>query len=186
MIFLHLFIEFFKIGIFSFGGGYATIPFLYHISHVYNWYSIDELTQMVAVASITPGPVGINVATYAGLKSAGVLGSVLATTAEMLPSFFLVIIVSKLLRKFSDNFYVKSAIETLKPISCALLTSVAVGLLKPEISSIKSMVLLALLLLLSWKSKKDPLFYIFLSALIGVGLVLTKSYSPLTQFFALL
>ena len=186
MIFLHLFIEFFKIGIFSFGGGYATIPFLYHISQVYNWYSIDELTQMVAVASITPGPVGINVATYAGLKSAGVLGSALATTAEMLPSFFLVIIVSKLLRKFSDNFYVKSAIETLKPISCALLTSVAVGLLKPEISSIKSMVLLALLLLLSWKSKKDPLFYIFLSALIGVGLVLTKSYSPLTQFFALL
>ena len=186
MIFLHLFIEFFKIGIFSFGGGYATIPFLYHISQVYNWYSIDELTQMVAVASITPGPVGINVATYAGLKSAGVLGSVLATTAEMLPSFFLVIIVSKLLRKFSDNFYVKSAIETLQPISCALLTSVAVGLLKPEISSIKSMVLLALLLLLSWKSKKDPLFYIFLSALIGVGLVLTKSYSPLTQFFALL
>ena len=186
MIFLHLFIEFFKIGIFSFGGGYATIPFLYHISQVYNWYSIDELTQMVAVASITPGPVGINVATYAGLKSAGVLGSVLATTAEMLPSFFLVIIVSKLLRKFSDNFYVKSAIETLKPISCALLASVAVGLLEPEISSIKSMVLLALLLLLSWKSKKDPLFYIFLSALIGVGLVLTKSYSPLTQFFALL
>lgn len=186
MIFLHLFIEFFKIGIFSFGGGYATIPFLYHISQVYNWYSIDELTQMVAVASITPGPVGINVATYAGLESAGVLGSVLATIAEMLPSFFLVIIVSKLLRKFSDNFYVKSAIETLKPISCALLTSVAVGLLKPEISSIKSMVLLALLLLLSWKSKKDPLFYIFLSALIGVGLVLTKSYSPLTQFFALL
>ena len=65
MICLHLFIEFFKIGIFSFGGGYATIPFLYHISQVYNWYSIDELTQMVAVASITPGPVGINVAVYA-------------------------------------------------------------------------------------------------------------------------
>ena len=73
MIFIHLFWEFFKIGVFSFGGGYATIPFLYHISQVYNWYSLDELTQMVAVASITPGPVGINVATYAGLKSAGIL-----------------------------------------------------------------------------------------------------------------
>ena len=116
MIYIHLFLEFFKIGLFSFGGGYATIPFLYHISQVYNWYSLDELTQMVAVASITPGPVGINVATYAGLKSAGVLGSALATTAEMLPSLFLVIIVSKLLKKFSDNFYVKSIIETLKPI----------------------------------------------------------------------
>ncbi len=181
MIYLHLFVEFFKIGIFSFGGGYATIPFLYHISQVYNWYSLDELTQMVAVASITPGPVGINVATYAGLKSAGVLGSLLATTSEMLPSFFLVIIVSKLLKKFSDNFYVKSAIETLKPISCALLTSVALGLIKPELNSIKSMLLLAFLLLLSWKSKKDPLFYIILSAVIGVSFVLIRNFYPPIQ-----
>lgn len=176
MIYFSLFLEFFKIGIFSFGGGYATIPFLYHISQIYNWYSLDELTQMVAVASITPGPVGINVATYAGLKSAGVLGSILATTAEMLPSLFLVIIVSKLLKKFSDNFYVKSAIETLKPISCGLLTSVAVGLLKPEIHSIKSMILLGFLLLLSWKSKRDPLFYIILSAIVGVGLIVVKNF----------
>ncbi len=168
MIYLHLILEFFKIGLFSFGGGYATIPFLYHISEVYHWYSLDELTQMVAVASITPGPVGINVATYAGLKSAGILGSLLATTAEMLPSLFLVIIVSKLLKKFSDNFYVKSIIETLKPISCALLTAVAIGLLKPSLSDIKAMILLAFLLVISWKSKKDPLFYILLSAVLGV------------------
>ena len=172
MIYLHLIIEFFKIGLFSFGGGYATIPFLYHISEVYKWYSLDELTQMVAVASITPGPVGINVATYAGLKSAGILGSLLATTSEMLPSLFLVIIVSKLLRKFSDNFYVTSIIETLKPISCALLTAVAIGLLKPSLGDIKAMILLAVLLIISWKSKKDPLFYILLSAIIGCLLVL--------------
>lgn len=168
MIYLQLFFEFFKIGLFSFGGGYATIPFLYHISQTYNWYSLNELTQMVAVASITPGPVGINVATYAGLKSAGILGSALATTAEMLPSLFLVIIVSKLLKKFSDNFYVKSTIETLKPISCALLTSVAIGLLKPEIRDVKAMILLAVLILISWKSKRDPLFYILISAVIGI------------------
>ena len=176
MILIHLFVEFFKIGMFSFGVGYATIPFLYHISQVYNWYSIDELTQMVAVASITPGPVGINVATYAGLKSAGLLGSALDTVAEMLPSLFLVIIVSKLLKKFSDNFYVKSIIETLKPISCALLTSVAIGLLKPEIKDLKAMMLLAFLLLTSWKSKKDPLFYIALAALVGVILALPLQY----------
>lgn len=174
MIYLQLFLEFFKIGLFSFGGGYATIPFLYHISQVYNWYSLNELTQMVAVASITPGPVGINVATYAGLKSAGILGSVLATTAEMLPSLFLVIIVSKLLKKFSDNFYVKSTIETLKPVSCALLTSVAIGLLKPEIRDIKAMILLGVLLLLSWKSKRDPLYYILISAITGVLLVFVR------------
>ena len=174
MMYLQLFLEFFKIGLFSFGGGYATIPFLYHISQVYNWYSLEELTQMVAVASITPGPIGINVTTYAGLKSAGVLGSALATTAEMLPSLFLVIIVSKLLKKFSDNFYVKSTIETLKPVSCALLTSVAIGLLKPEIRDIKAMILLGVLLLLSWKSKRDPLYYILISAVIGVLLVFVR------------
>ena len=168
MIYLHLFWEFFKIGMFSFGGGYATIPFLYHISQVYNWYSLDELTQMTAVASITPGPVGINVATYAGLKSAGILGSALATLSEMLPSLVLVIIVSKLLKKFGDNFDIKYLIQTLKPISCALLTSVAIGLLKPEINDIKALILIAMHLIFSWKSKRDPLFYILISAVIGV------------------
>ena len=168
MIYLYLFWEFFKIGLFSFGGGYATLPFLYHISEVYGWYTLDELTQMTAIASITPGPVGINVATFAGLKSAGIFGSALATTAEMLPSLFLVIIVSKLLKKFSDNFYVKTAIETLKPVSCALLTFVALGLLKPEIRDVKAMILLTVLLLMSWKSKRDPLFYILIAAVVGI------------------
>ena len=167
MIYLYLALEFFKIGLFSFGGGYATIPFLYNISEVYGWYSVKELTQMVAVASITPGPVGINAATYAGLKTAGLLGSMIATVSEMLPSLILVIIVSKLLRRFSENFYIKSLIATLKPISCALLTSVAVGLLKPELNDIKAIILLAVLILLSRKSKKDPLFYMLISAAVG-------------------
>ncbi len=167
-IYLLLAFEFFKIGLFSFGGGYATIPFLYHISEVYGWYSIRELSQMTAIASITPGPVGINVATYAGLKTSGILGSAFATVSEMLPSLILVIIVSKLLKNFSENFYVKTLIETLKPISCALLASVAVGLLKPEINNIKSLILLAVLLILSKKSKKDPLFYILISAIFGI------------------
>ncbi len=170
MIYLLLALEFLKIGLFSFGGGYATIPFLYHISQEYNWYTLDELTQMTAVASITPGPVGINVATYAGLKTGGFLGSVIATISEMLPSLILVLILSKILKKFSDNFYVKTVIDTLKPISCALLCSVAVGLLKPEIQGLKAMILLGFLLILSWKSKKDPLFYILISALVGLGL----------------
>ena len=167
-IYLLLAFEFFKIGLFSFGGGYATIPFLYHISEVYGWYSIRELSQMTAIASITPGPVGINVATYAGLKTSGILGSAFATVSEMLPSLILVIIVSKLLKNFSENFYVKTLIETLKPISCALLASVAVGLLKPEINNIKSLILLAVSLILSKKSKKDPLFYILISAIFGI------------------
>ncbi|MBE7703053.1 MAG: chromate transporter [Cyanobacteria bacterium SIG28] len=172
MIVLQLAYEFFRIGLFSFGGGYATLPFLYQISQQYSWYNLEELAQMTAVASITPGPVGINVATYAGLKTAGVLGALISTLSEMLPSFILVIIVAKLLKKFSDNFYVKAVIETLKPISCALLTSVAIGLLRPEIKDLKSMSLLLILLLLSWKTKKDPLFYMLISMVVGVGIVI--------------
>ena len=168
MTYLLLMSEFFKIGLFSFGGGYATIPFLYNISEVYNWYSLDELSQMVAVASITPGPVGINVATYAGLKTSGILGSILATTFEMIPSLILVILVSKILIKFHENFYVKAILETLKPISCALLAFVAVGLLKPHIADVKGLILLGILLILSWKSKKDPLFYMVISGIAGV------------------
>ena len=168
MIYLLLVYEFLKIGLFSFGGGYATIPFLYHISETYGWYTLKELTGMVAVASITPGPVGINVATYAGLKTSGILGSVLATVSEMLPSLFLVIILSKILHKFRENLFVKSVIETLKPISCALLAAVSIGLLQPQISDIKAMILLAVLILMSLKTKKAPLFYMVIAGLVGV------------------
>lgn len=168
MVYLQLLFEFLKIGLFSFGGGYATIPFLYHISQQYNWYSFDELTQMTAVASITPGPVGINVATYAGIKASGLLGALVATLAEILPSFLLVIIVSKILNKFKENFYVKSLLLTLKPIGCALLISVAVGLIKSEISNVNSIILLLFLLLLSWKRKREPLFYILIAGCVGL------------------
>ena len=171
MIYLQLIIEFFKIGLFSFGGGYATIPFLFEISSKYGWYSIEELKQMIAVATITPGPVGINVATYTGLKTAGIMGSIFATIFETLPSLILVIILAKILKKFSDNFIVKSIVATLKPIGCALLVSVAMELIKPSILDIKSMMLLIILLLLSWKSKKDPLFYMLISGIIGVFIV---------------
>ena len=167
MIFVSLFAEFFKIGLFSFGGGYATIPFLYHLSEIYHWYSIQALTQMTAIAAITPGPVGINAATYAGLKTAGILGSVVATAAEILPSFILVILLSKLLKKYNENFYVKSLLSTLKPISCALLASVSIGLLQGEINNLKGLILLAVLILLSLKTKKDPIFYMLISGTYG-------------------
>ncbi len=168
MMYLLLAYEFFKIGLFSFGGGYATIPFLYDLSVKYGWYTLKELTQMAAVASITPGPVGVNVATYTGIKTIGISGALIATLFEILPSFILVLIVSKLLKKFSDNFYVKSALESLKPISCALLVSVVIGLVIPEITNKESLALLGILLLISFKVKKNPLIYILLGGFAGV------------------
>ena len=174
MNYMLLMTEFFKIGLFSFGGGYATIPFLYHLSEVHHWYSINELSQMIAVASITPGPVGINVATYAGLKTMGFGGAVLATISELLPSLIIVILVSKILKKYSENFYVKSVIQTLKPISCALLIAVGFGMLKSEINNINSVMLFAVLILISIKSKKDPLVYMVIAGITGICLGFIK------------
>ena len=110
MIYLKLFLEFFHIGLFSFGGGYATLPFLYHIADVQKWYTTKQLADMIAISSITPGPIGVNVATFAGYVTSGLAGAVVATTSVVLPSFILIIIISKLLEQFKHNKYVQSII----------------------------------------------------------------------------
>ena len=172
-LYLHLIKEFFQIGVFSFGGGFATLPFLYDISERCAWYSAQDLSQMVAVASITPGPIGINVATYAGLKTGGILGAFLATSSVILPAFFIVIFVSKLLKKYNENCYVKSVLEILKPTSCALLSYVVIqliysNLVKSSVNQSSSIVLFLGLLFLCITRKKDALFYIFVSIIIGL------------------
>ena len=174
-LYFQLFKEFFQIGLFSFGGGYATLPFLLDISQRYDWYSAKELSQMIAVASITPGPIGINIATYAGMKTQGVFSALLATTSEILPALLIVILISKLLQKFNDNFYIQSAIFALKPTSCALLTTVGIKLIEtnlitPNPYQIAGIVLFTGLLAISIFRKKDPLWYLGVSAVIGLAL----------------
>jgi len=173
ILYWHLFKEFFQIGLFSFGGGYATLPFLYDLTRRYDWYSPAELSQMVAVASITPGPVGINVATYAGMKAQGLISAFIATSSEILPSLFIVILVSKLLTKFSDNFYVQSALYALKPTSCALLSVVALQLFKsdllvPSQTQLIGILLFVPLLIISLVQKRDPLWFIAVSSIAGI------------------
>lgn len=167
MIYLHLFFEFFKIGLFSFGGGYATLPFLYHIADVYHWYTAQQLSDMIAVSSITPGPVGVNVATFSGFVSAGILGSLIATTSVILPSYILVVIISKLLEKFKSNKNVQAAIYGLKPAGCGLLGAVGFNIFKDNIS-LWGIFLLVILILLGIKKKRDPLFYLAVSAAAGL------------------
>lgn len=189
MTYLLLFAEFFKIGLFSFGGGYATLPFLYHMSETYHWFSADELLRMLAVSSITPGPVGMNVATFAGFKTGGILGSIIATMAIMVPSFMIVIFISKMLKKFRDNFYIKSALYALRPATAAMIAAVGVRLFKGsiilalpkgfseffdifykigEFVDIKAFVLFLFLFILSLKLKRDPLIYLLIGAIFGV------------------
>ena len=169
--------EFFQIGLFSFGGGYATLPFLYALTNNYDWYTTSELSQMIAVASITPGPVGINVATYAGMKAGGILTAIIATFSEVLPALFIGLGVSKLLKKFSDNFYIQSALWVLKPTSCALLTYVAINLINQNIIQNPHVILgsafFGCLLIVSLIKTKDALWYISAGAFIGATLVIT-------------
>lgn len=166
-IYLKLFLEFFHIGLFSFGGGYATLPFLYHIAETQDWYTTKQLADMIAVSSITPGPVGVNVATFAGFSTAGILGALIATLSIILPSFIIVIAISKLLNQFKNNKYVKSIIYVLKPTGCGLLAAVGVDMFVNNINLL-GMLLLVGLFWASLTEKRDPIFYLGVSALVGL------------------
>jgi len=174
MIYLQLIFEYFKTGLFSFGGGYATLPFLYHISETYSWYSSKQLSDMLAVSSITPGPVGVNMATFSGFTTAGILGALLATSAIVLPSLIIVIVIAKLLAKFRENRHVQAAIYALKPAGCGLLTAVVINMFQENVHSLWGYILFFGLLIMSLKIKKDPLTYLGLSALVGLGLGILK------------
>lgn len=174
MVYLNLFYEFFKTGLFSFGGGYATLPFLYNISETYQWYSAKQLSDMIAVSSITPGPLGVNVATYSGFMTSGITGALIATTAVVLPSYIIVVLVSKLLKKFRTNKDVQAAIYALKPAGCGLLASVVVSIFKENIYNIWLFILFAVLIVLSFKQKRDPLIYLGIAAIAGLLLGLFR------------
>lgn len=167
-LFIQLFLQFFHVGVFSFGGGYATLPFLYDIAEKYHWYSAKQLTDMLAISSITPGPIGVNVATFAGFATSGILGSLIATTAIILPSYIIVTIVYKVLDKFRTNRNVKGAIRGLKPAGCALLSAVGLKLLFTSNLHLLGTLILVAFVVASLKQKHDPLFYLGISAVLGL------------------
>ncbi len=167
-MFLNLFFQFFHIGVFSFGGGYATLPFLYGIAEKFHWYTTSELTNMLAVSSITPGPVGINVATYAGFTTSGIFGAFVATGAIILPSLIISTIVFKIIDKFKTNKFVKGAISALKPAGCALLSAVGIKLLFTSNLHLIGTIILVILIGTSFKKKFDPIFYLGVTAFLGL------------------
>ncbi len=130
MIYLQLFWEFFKTGLFSVGGGLATIPFLQEISVKTGWYSLADLADMIAVAESTPGPIGVNTATYAGFITAGILGALCATLSLVLPSLIISLLVAKILQSFKDNRIVNNVFCGLRPASIGLIAAAGVEVLK--------------------------------------------------------
>lgn len=178
MIYVLLFIEFFKIGLLAIGGGYATLPFLYTLSEQYQWFSAKELTDMIAISNITPGPVGINVATFAGYKTAGLLGGIIATTAIVLPALIIIMIIANFLDKYKENKIIQSLFSGLKPAACALLAGICVKLFSEIIINgdkimtnnvdYKSITIFILLMLISLKTKKNPILLILYGAVAGI------------------
>ena len=108
MIYLTLFYEFFKIGLFAVGGGLATIPFLMDIADKYPWLTREMLADMIAVSESTPGPIGVNMATYAGFEAAGVAGALTATFSLVLPSFLVILLIARFLQKYNSSPLVQS------------------------------------------------------------------------------
>lgn len=168
MIYALLFTEFFKIGLFAIGGGLVTIPFLFNLSEKYNWFSTKELVNMIAISESTPGPIGVNMATYAGFHCEGILGAITATFGLVLPSFIIMIFIAKLMNKYSCNMRLKYFLDGVRPAVLALILCAALPIAKLTlINEINVFLFLALLAgMRIWK--KSPIFYIGLMAAIGI------------------
>ncbi len=123
MIYLRLFWEFFKVGLFSVGGGLATLPFLYSLGAKTGRFSTADVANMLAVSESTPGPIGVNMATYAGFDCAGVLGGVVATLGLVTPSVIVIVLIAMALQAFRTNKYVDAAFYTLHPASTGLIAA---------------------------------------------------------------
>lgn len=183
MIYLTLFYEFFKIGLFSIGGGLATLPFLYDLADRYNWFSADMLLDMIAISQSTPGPIGVNMSTYAGFITAGIPGSIIATLGIVTPSVIIIIIIANFLTKFNENQYVKSAFYGLRPAVTALIALAAFEVIKVtllnfdafavseriiDLINLKATALFIIFLIAIFKFKLHPIVYIIIGAFVGI------------------
>ena len=130
MMLLLMCAEFFKTGLLSVGGGLATLPFLYSMADRYPWFTRAQLGDMIAVSESTPGPMGVNMATYAGYTAFGVPGALLATCSLVLPSFIVIVIVSRFLKRFRGSIIVRRILEGLRPASVGLIAAAGFGILK--------------------------------------------------------
>ncbi len=179
MIWLQLFYVYLKIGIFGFGGGYAMLSLIQaDVVDRYQWITLQEFTDIVAISQMTPGPIGINSATYIGytaILNAGypsymaVLGSCLTTFAVCLPSFILVLIISYFFAKFKNNKYVVAAFTGLRPATVGLIAAAALLLMNEEnFIDYKSYLVFAAAFLLTWKFKLHPILTILLAGVAGL------------------
>ena len=167
MIYFLLFKEFFLIGLLAVGGGAATIPFLFDLSRKYKWFSVDELTDIIAVSQATPGPIGVNMATFAGFQTAGVLGSVCATCGLVLPSLMIVLLFIQSVHKFSCQAALNDVLILIRPVVCALILNAFFEISAFSFQSLPDFLFFGLILILMYQHKRSAVFYIGLSGMLG-------------------
>ncbi len=194
MVFLRLFFEFFKTGLFAVGGGMATIPFLYDMAESTGWFTAEDVANMVAVGESTPGPIGVNMATYVGFVTGNglaglpgaLLGALLATLGLITPSVIIILIIASFLKTFRDSKYVNNAFYGLRPASTGLIAAAGLAVvlsnlffqdalaegLSFAVINWKGWILAVVLWLLTNKVKKTkklhPILFIAVSAVVGI------------------
>ena len=187
---LLLFFEFFKTGLFAVGGGLATVPFIRDMGAAYGWITEAEIANIIAIAESTPGPIGVNAATYVGFLVAGVPGAILATLGLVTPSVIIIILVAKAIKKYSDSYMVQSLFKALRPAAIGLITAAGFSLLLTSLgvkanftrftfsvswySLLKLGIYGVFTFFAFWKktAKIHPLFYILVGGTIGAILSL--------------
>jgi chromate transporter len=173
VIYLQLFWTYFKIGLFGFGGGYAMLSLIQHeVVEKHQWLTASEFTDIIAVSQMTPGPIGINSATYIGYTiTQSVWGSVVATLAVCLPSFILVWLIVRSYQKFRTNPYVNSALKGLRPVTVGLIAAAALLLMNKEnFTDYKSLIIFGITFVLSMFTKMHPIVLIVVAGITGLFL----------------
>ena len=175
MIYLRLFWEFFKVGLFSVGGGLATLPFLYSLGAKTGWFSTADVANMLAVSESTPGPIGVNMATYVGFDCGGVLGGVVATLGLVTPSVIVIVLIAMALQAFRTNKYVDAAFYTLPPASTGLIAAAGWSVFALVLAALlqwKNLILFAVIWVLTNLvkplKKLHPVVFLALAAVVGI------------------
>lgn len=166
---LKLLFTFFKIGLFSFGGGYAMIPFMQReIIEKHQWLSSSEFVDIIGISQMTPGPVSVNSATFVGYKVSGVVGSIFATLGITVISFILVSIASKAIDKFKESKYLKAALLGMRPVLIALIINAFISLAKDAYVDVKSIIVTLIVGGCLLSKKIHPIITIVLAGLLGI------------------
>jgi len=183
MNYLILYFEFFKIGLFSVGGGLATIPFLQDLASKYDWLTLHNLADYIAISESTPGPIGINTATFVGYNSGGIFGGIIAVLGIVTPSIIIITIIAHYFQRFNEKPFIQNGFYALRPAVVGLIGAAGYEVAKVSLFHLerftesqtllsmfnfKAIILFLIIIYLMKRFKKHPVVYLSLGAVVGI------------------